>query len=94
MAVNQLRIICSARPRSSSGCTAIGVLAGTVKFIFQPAEENAEGAAAVIEDGAMQDPKPEAIFAGWEAVREFLDEIRSRADEARARGNVGMPYPA
>jgi len=31
---------------------------GTVKFIFQPAEENAEGAAAVIEDGAMQNPKP------------------------------------
>jgi len=36
---------------------------GTVVFIFQPAEENAEGAAAVIADGAMTDPAPAAIFA-------------------------------
>jgi len=36
---------------------------GTVVFIFQPAEENAEGAAAVIADGAMTDPAPEAIYA-------------------------------
>ena len=36
---------------------------GTVVFIFQPAEETAEGAAAVIADGAMKDPRPEAIFA-------------------------------
>jgi 5,10-methylenetetrahydrofolate reductase len=27
-------------------------------------------------------------------IREFLVEIRHRADEARARGNVGIPYPA
>ena len=27
-------------------------------------------------------------------IREFLVEIRSRADEARTRGNVGIPYPA
>lgn len=38
-------------------------LPGTVKFIFQPAEENAEGARAVIADGALERPAPEAIFA-------------------------------
>jgi len=38
-------------------------LSGTVVFIFQPSEENGEGAAAVIEDGALEDPKPQAIFA-------------------------------
>lgn len=36
---------------------------GTVVFIFQPAEETAEGAAAVIKDGALKHPKPGAIFA-------------------------------
>ena len=38
-------------------------IAGTVVFLFQPAEENGEGAAAMIKDGALEDPKPEAIFA-------------------------------
>ncbi len=43
-------------------------LPGTVKFIFQPAEEgvsNAEffGAALMIKEGAMQNPRPKAIFA-------------------------------
>ena len=32
IAVNQLRMTCSARPSASSGCTAIGVLAGTRKL--------------------------------------------------------------
>lgn len=41
---------------------------GTVKFIFQPAEEgvsNAEffGAALMIKEGALQNPRPKAIFA-------------------------------
>ena len=36
---------------------------GTVVFYFQPAEEIAEGAAAMIADDAMKDPKPGAIFA-------------------------------
>ncbi len=38
-------------------------VAGTVKFIFQPAEETAEGAKAMIDDGALADPKPDVIFA-------------------------------
>jgi amidohydrolase len=38
-------------------------LPGTVKFIFQPAEENIQGAHAMIEDGALENPAPEVIFA-------------------------------
>ena len=35
---------------------------GTIKFIFQPAEENATGARAMIQDGVLKDSRPEAIF--------------------------------
>lgn len=38
-------------------------LPGTVKFVFQPAEENIRGAAAMIEDRVLEEPAPEAIFA-------------------------------
>jgi metal-dependent amidase/aminoacylase/carboxypeptidase family protein len=38
-------------------------LPGTVLFIFQPAEENVQGARAMLEDGALDDPTPAAIFA-------------------------------
>jgi amidohydrolase len=42
-------------------------LPGTVKFIFQPAEEGAPegeagGAALMIKEGALENPKPQAIF--------------------------------
>jgi amidohydrolase len=43
--------------------TARDQLAGTVKFLFQPAEESAEGARAMIADGALRDPVPAGIFA-------------------------------
>ncbi len=37
---------------------------GTVKLIFQPGEErNPGGASIMINEGVLQDPKPEAIFA-------------------------------
>ena len=36
---------------------------GTVKLIFQPAEENTTGAKAMIDDGVLKHPAPEAIFA-------------------------------
>ncbi|NIM19891.1 MAG: amidohydrolase [Candidatus Latescibacteria bacterium] len=38
-------------------------LPGTVKFIFQPSEEDVEGAKAMISDDVLSDPEPSAIFA-------------------------------
>lgn len=35
---------------------------GTVKFIFQPAEEGLGGAKAMVSDGALENPRPAAIF--------------------------------
>jgi amidohydrolase len=37
-------------------------LPGTVKFLFQPAEEGPGGAAPMIADGALQNPRPDAVF--------------------------------
>lgn len=37
-------------------------LAGTVKFIFQPGEENVKGAKAMIDDGVMENPAPDALL--------------------------------
>ncbi|HEX2465227.1 MAG TPA: amidohydrolase [Thermoanaerobaculia bacterium] len=39
------------------------LLPGTVIFLFQPAEENATGAKAMLADGAFERLKPDAIFA-------------------------------
>jgi len=38
-------------------------LPGTVMFVFQPAEERADGAEAMLADGALEKLKPDAIFA-------------------------------
>jgi amidohydrolase len=38
-------------------------LPGTVVFVFQPAEETLQGAAAMIRDGALISPRADAIFA-------------------------------
>lgn len=49
---------------TATGLAAIrGELPGTVVFIFQPAEENAAGARAMLADSAFTDPRPQAIFA-------------------------------
>jgi amidohydrolase len=58
-------------------------LPGTVKFIFQPAEEGAPagergGAALMIEEGALDDPKPSAIF-GLHVFPYPAGEIRYRS---------------
>lgn len=37
-------------------------LAGQVLFVFQPAEEGEGGALAMIEDGALADPRPDVAF--------------------------------
>ena len=39
-----------------------GSLRGAVKLCFQPAEECGDGANAMIEDGALTDPRPDAAF--------------------------------
>jgi len=38
-------------------------LPGTIKFIFQPAEESLDGAQAMIEDGVLTSPCPQALLA-------------------------------
>jgi amidohydrolase len=42
-------------------------LAGPVRFIFQPAEEGGGGAKIMMEQGALENPRPVAIFGlhGW-----------------------------
>jgi len=47
-----------------------GELAGTVKLIWQPAEEGGAGAEKMIEHGVLENPAPEAIFGlhGWPGV--------------------------
>ena len=46
-------------------------LRGRIKFIFQPAEETLSGAAAMIADGALDDPKMDAIlgYHNWPQVK-------------------------
>lgn len=79
-------------------------LAGEVRFIFQPAEEIAGGAAAMLEDGAFAEPRPEAVFGlhlwnnlptGTIGVRE--GPIFANADEVEIRikgsgGHGAMPH--
>lgn len=46
-------------------------LCGTIKFIFQPAEESGHGGQAMIDSGVLDDPPVEAIFGlhGWPAIK-------------------------
>jgi metal-dependent amidase/aminoacylase/carboxypeptidase family protein len=37
-------------------------ICGTIKFIFQPAEEGLEGAQKMIADGVLENPRPSAIY--------------------------------
>jgi len=39
-----------------------GVLAGTIKFVFQPGEEGCGGALAMIADGVLENPKPDVAL--------------------------------
>jgi amidohydrolase len=39
-----------------------GSFAGTVKLLFQPAEEGGQGAKAMISAGALENPRPDAVF--------------------------------
>lgn len=64
-------------------------LPGTVKFIFQPAEEGVPvgeegGANLMIREGAMQDPKPDAIFGLHVMSQANVGQIRYRSGGAMA----------
>jgi amidohydrolase len=49
-------------------------IAGTIKFVFQPAEEGEGGALAMIKDGALEGPKPEVAMGlhVWNSARTGL----------------------
>jgi amidohydrolase len=69
-----------------------GELRGTVKFIFQPAEEGAPagergGADVMIEEGALENPKPGAIF-GLHVFPYPTGEIRYRPGGAMASSDA------
>jgi amidohydrolase len=89
-------------------------LPGTVKFIFQPAEEGPSlyspftdkiwGARAMIKEGALQDPKPDAVFGLHVSARLPSGRVGYRAgvamasaDDLRikvigAEGHAGSPW--
>ncbi len=78
-------------------------LAGSVKFMFQPAEEGMGGASRMIRDGVLEDPKPDFALAlhVWTPLEAGQIGISSGpvmacADEFRARiigkgGHGAMP---
>ena len=52
-------------------------LAGNVKFLFQPAEEGPGGAEPMIQDGALENPRVEAIIGGhvWGSLDSGVVEV-------------------
>ena len=73
-------------------------LKGKIKFIFQPAEETLSGAAAMIADGALEDPKVDAIlgYHNWPQVKAGAvgyhpDTVMASADafDLTLRGRTG-----
>jgi len=63
-------------------------LAGTLKFVFQPAEEGLGGAFAMIADGVLDNPKPDVAFAMhvWNATP--LGKVRVVAGPCMASSSV------
>ncbi len=81
-------------------------LAGTLKFVFQPAEEGLGGAAAMVADGVMTDPAPERSLAlhlwndkplGWVAATDGPAMAAADKFNIRLQGKGGhgaSPYLA
>ena len=79
-------------------------LNGTVKFMFQPAEEGGAGAGAMIDDGLLDDPKPDFALAlhVWSDLEVGTVALKSgpvmaSADQFTARivgkgGHGAMPH--
>jgi amidohydrolase len=91
-------------------------LPGTVKFLFQPAEEGPSlyaaftgkvwGARAMIKDGALQEPKPDAVFGlhvnsglpsgriGYRAGAAMASADELRIKVTGRQGHAGYPWRA
>ncbi|MDR3507486.1 MAG: M20 family metallopeptidase [Caulobacteraceae bacterium] len=96
MLVGAAKALCAERER----------LAGTVVFMFQPGEEGWHGARFMMEDGLLDDPRPDAAFAlhitpnlpnGTFASR--TGPLLASADQVRitvrgAGGHAAMPHDA
>lgn len=54
-------------------------LKGSVKFIFQPSEEETGGAAALLKAGVLQNPKVEAIIHihNWHGIKEGIIGVKA-----------------
>ncbi|HEX9668158.1 MAG TPA: amidohydrolase [Thermoanaerobaculia bacterium] len=73
-------------------------LPGTVKFLFQPAEEGpppgeVTGALRMLREGALADPKPEAIFA-LHSFPELADGVPGQASVGQVGWTSGPTYAA
>lgn len=73
-------------------------LPGTVKFLFQPAEEGpppgeVTGALRMLREGALTDPKPEAIFA-LHSFPELADGVPGQASVGQVGWTSGPTYAA
>ena len=87
-------------------CAQQASLAGTIVFMFQPGEEGYHGARFMLEDGLLDDPRPDAAFAlhifptipgGLIACR--AGPLLASTDALRATirgkgGHAAMPYDA
>ena len=70
---------------------------GTIKFIFQPAEEGGRGAYAMVRDGVLENPRPDAIMAAhmmfWEAgtitIRKGSAYLASDSFRIKVHGHGG-----
>lgn len=81
-------------------------LAGTVKFVFQPAEEGLRGAELMVQQGVLRDPSPDVAFAlhvwnerpyGWLGIS--AGAVMAAADIFRVRltgkgGHGALPHLA
>lgn len=66
---------------------------GTIVLIFQPAEETVAGARLMVEDGALENPHPDAIFAYHTTPYEVGQIAYSETGLMAARDRVTLAIP-